>query len=127
MTEQNRIIEETVQRVRETVAPRIVIEWDPDTNEGLVTFELRDQVWENGVYIGLQPHTRLKNLGPGRSMQVDLQEVLGESFAWGDDEESCLTLMAMIKAYFSEKWEARYVLQQMAEAQEEEIELPPVS
>lgn len=105
----NRIIEEgVVERIRETVAPRINIEWNPEDNTGQVIFQLRDQVWEQGVYLGLQKQTRLRKTGAGDSITADIPDILSADIPFNGTTFSGQLLMGLIKAYFDMLWVQRW-------------------
>jgi len=73
----NRIhTQENIVRKTEAVSPRITITWDPGTTDGLVEYSVMDLVIENGVKVGLAPHTRLKAVAGAPMVRVTLDEVL---------------------------------------------------
>lgn len=114
---ENRIEENTaVTRTRETVSPQIMVNWNPEDDSGTVQFFLRDQVWENGVYAGLQKQTRLKNLGAGDSLTVDMQDIMSARIPLGGAEFDGIILMGLIKSYVNNvMWPLAVQRQQAAE------------
>lgn len=107
----NRIEEVTSVKVtRETVAPQIIIEWNPVDNSGYVSFCLRDMIWEDDVYKGMGPQKTLKNLGAGDSIRVPIQHIMEANIPVNGTTFSGQLLMAMIKSYFNIAWdEAKYI------------------
>lgn len=103
--------EESITRIRETVAPNIQIQWDPVTNGGQVTFFMQDQVTENDVYKGLEPHRGLRpreNSGdiPG-VLIVPMEEIMNSTIVTSSGETPGYVLMVLIKAYFEQVFSDR--------------------
>lgn len=122
----NRIVEEqAIRRVREVVAPNINIHWNPENNDGVVMFGLQDQVWENDVYVGLQPHTRLRSDAASSSMLVMIPELLERTFLFNGEETPAAVLMLMIKALFDQIWNERYEAQLIKDSKPPDDEPEP--
>lgn len=107
----NRIEEVTnVNRTRETVAPHIIIEWNPVDNSGYVSFCLRDMIWEDGEFVGLTSQKTLKNLGPSDSIRVPIPHIMEANIPVNGTTFSGMLLMGMIKSYFNMAWDdAKYL------------------
>ena len=122
------ITEENVVRIREAVAPKIVVDWDPVTNGGNVTFFLADQVTENGVYKGLEPHKTLRanaQLGQVQSViVVPMEEIMASTISTSSGDTPGYVLMVLIKAFFEQLYTQRLNDQDAADALKASEQLP---
>ncbi|WEM34503.1 hypothetical protein [Xanthomonas phage X1] len=114
------ITEESITRIRETVAPNITIQWDPVTNGGQVTFFMQDQITENGVYKGMQPHQGLRPKENSLDMKgvliVPMEEIMNSTIVTSSGETPGYVLMVLIKAYFEQVFTDRLNNQDAADA-----------
>lgn len=131
-----RITEQTLQVVREAVAPRTEIYWNPLDNSGSVQFIVEDMIFENGEYIGLRPHGQygrdaaLREVVINRRMSVDLADILSRNIDVKDPEtKEVITsipgfmIMLAVKEVFDSVFAERLASQQ-AEEQDNQQSIP---
>lgn len=95
-----------VKRVRETVAPQIIIDWNPVDNSGTVSFCLRDMIWEDDVFIGFEGHKLIKATNAGGSIQVKIPDIMAADIPLNGTTFSGMLLMGLIKSYFNMAFDA---------------------
>lgn len=127
-----RITEQTLQVVREAVAPRTEIYWNPLDNSGSVQFIVEDMLFENGEYVGLRPHGQyggkeaaLREVLINRRMSVDLADILSRSIDVKDPEtKEVITsipgfmIMLAVKEVFDSIFAERLAAQQAEDNQQ---------
>jgi hypothetical protein len=122
------LTEENVTRIREAVAPKITIDWDPVTNGGSVTFFLADQVTENGVYKGMETHKTLRanaQLGQIQNViVVPMEEIMGATITTSSGTTPGYVLMVLIKAFFEQLYTDRLNAQDAADALKASEQIP---
>lgn len=101
----SRISEVTpVALVREAVAPRTEINWDPLSNTGLVRFEIADivTVKDTGELVGLEPRA------DNNVVAIDITEIFGMTLTTPYGDVSGAQVAAYIKVLFDQLYTERF-------------------
>ncbi|WP_411832334.1 hypothetical protein [Pseudoxanthomonas mexicana] len=88
------IVSEEQRTIRaEIVSPRIVINWNPDTDTGSVHFQVDEMEYRDGVF---------HQLTPRGEYALTLQELMQRSVIVGEQEISPLLVIGYIKQLFAD-------------------------
>lgn len=114
----SRIIEEQeITITREAVSPRIEITYDNYAGTGVIVFHLRDEVKHNGVYIGTEPHSRLRSEAYPGAMALTLAEFMGRSIQIDANTAiSGVQMMQAVKQVFDDVFSERLSAQDVLDA-----------
>ena len=100
--------EENITRTREAVSPKTLINWNPVTNDGTLSFHVQDIVMENGEVVALSKNKDLK----ADTLDTPFSELMGRTIMVPVDAENTVPvpvplIMGAIKKLFDELYNER--------------------